>query len=185
MTRAVTQVIIVAYRFLDQYYQQFDKRVLPALDKSEAAIVEDEISAPYAPSQSLARQPISYSSNSGGGGGSSGGSSPYLNPVPIPEKPSGPYVLQSYSQEPSSSTVYGTVTEEKLPSGYLDQKRTFTLPSPLGSSDGYVLQDTSTNYIDDSSSGYKTSSSYETKPLASKYFGVATTTSQDIQVKIF
>ncbi len=207
------------FSFLDQYYQQFDQRVQPSLERSDASSFDDDpLSAAASVSQddvaadveevaaraksfpdSLADGSANiYSQLSSPGLGApthSLPSSPYLRPVPLPAQqyssglsslPSlGGAALGGLGGQPDSVVSFpSTLDSDYAPSlssssssGDGTYKRTFSLPGHSSSSSGYGAPES--NFIDD---GYK-EVPYTSKPLASKYFGVATTTSQDIQAR--
>ena len=172
------QIFIYFYifsSFLDQYYQQFDRRVSPSIDESDilssVRIPDDSIVVPKATLNKLAKETLAANL-----------ASPYVasvSKVPLPSEyaKSTPYnlpqeksledlelerVLAGSSISPSYSTNKRTILNSGISSGY---------------NSGYGG---SSNFIDDSS--FK-DASYSTQQIASKYFGLATTTSQDLQVK--
>jgi len=99
--------------------------------------------------------------------------SPYLSPVPLPYAEAQPKQLVSFPST-SSSSGYSALS----PSAVSSLPSLSTLPERTFSSSSSSYD--SSNFIDDS---YKSSSGdYSQRPLASKYFGVATTTSSDIQL---
>ncbi len=205
------------FSFLDQYYQQFDQRVQPSLERSDASSFDDDALSAAASSVSLddvaadveevAARAKSFPDSLADGSAniysqlSSPGlgapthslpSSPYLRPVPLPAQQysSGLSSLPSLGggglggQPDSVVSFPSTLDSDYAPSlssssssGDGTYKRTFSLPGHSSSSSGYGAPES--NFIDD---GYK-EVPYTSKPLASKYFGVATTTSQDIQAR--
>ncbi len=216
-TQFINHFLCYHFSFLDQYYQQFDQRVQPSLERSDASSFDDDpLSAATSVSQddvaadveevaaraksfpdSLADGSANiYSQLSSPGLGApthSLPSSPYLRPVPLPAQQysSGLSSLPSLGglggQPDSVVSFPSTLDSDYAPSlssssssssGDGTYKRTFSLPGhSSSSSSGYGAPES--NFIDD---GYK-EVPYTSKPLASKYFGVATTTSQDIQVR--
>ena len=208
-------------RFLDKYYQQFDLRVQPSLERSDAsdgdggdgvgdydetAFLDDALTAKSFPDSIPEGASNVYASitpvalhGTTTSSGKTSIHSPYLNPVPLPAQYStiggggGGSVISNSINAFSYPATTTTTNISPLDTDYAPSasapsapsssdttyKRTFTLPGHSSSftSSGYGVPET--NFIDD---GYK-EVPYTSKPLTSKYFGVATTTSQDIQVR--
>lgn len=154
-------------RFLDQYYQQFDQKVEPVLQETESTgrqhtiALAEELGGQQ--SESLVSQTIA---------------SPYIIPVPLPvdgEDTTGAPNKRAFikglgSSSSSSSTSYSSPASSaySFPTGSYESPSTF-INSDLPSYSASVPTEYSSV-----GSGLK--------QAASKYFGVATTNDQNIQL---
>ena len=164
---------------MDEFYKQFDRRTL---QETKDSSVSEATSVPFAYEvvNPFAPEVVDEGTPRTGAVGSVHVVNPY--PPVVYEDLHKQYIQeqeqqeqeqesrQKFSADLTSDTFLSEDPIKRTTFGYVNHGGAPTYSS-LG---GYSLPPTTTNYIDDSS--------YTQKELASKYFGVATTTSQDIQL---